>query len=217
MFICYDLYPSKYSLSRVNEVAREGCRQLVLEAEQSGGPLNETLLNLKKMLDSPLVQYKMMPGELDLKFELKSHAVSGFSVFFADPISEPVGKTTFVLDGKEFSLEELPPHLKEEMMETQRLIDEKLKAMGAVPYTVESSLKGLMAAFVRAEENNKAVVIASEHGYSLYSLVGKFAEYSKGKQFPDVVLLLVTDNLSEPQLNTIARRLGTKPHLFSYK
>jgi hypothetical protein len=210
LFVGYKFYSIEHSYPRVDEIARKACQQLVARAEKTGKPLTGTVLNLKKMLDSPIVRYHGLP------FALKSHQLHGYDTFHADPIAEP-GNDKIIYNDQEVSASELPPFLQEELKKSQEAVEADLRAMGAVPYTVESSLKNLLEALHRAQKNEKAVVIASKHGDSLHSLLGKFMEYSKGEKFPGVTVIIITDRLSQAQLSDISQGLGTEPYKLSYK
>jgi hypothetical protein len=205
VFIGYKFYSIEYSYPRVAEIARLASRRLVSQAEKSGKPLDGTLLRLKKMLDSPIVQARVIPGDLNLTYAPKLHTVSGFTIFYADPFLEP-DPGTITLSGRKVRLADVPP-----------AVEAKLKAMGAVPYTIESSLQSLMKTLENAQENNTAVVIASRHGDDLYNLLVKFTEYSRGKKFSGVTIIIITDSLSPSQAKAISRGLGAEPYQFSYK
>lgn len=230
-----------YTPQRINDIACRAAEQIVQREEQSGQPLSPTALNLKKMLSSPRVAYRGLP------FELKSHREHGFDTTDGGPPVIPYFKEEMViLNGEEVKLgsplkeaisaalklapersapsrfmrigkEEQLSQLSQEIQEKIRLAQEELIASGAKPYTEESRIEGLLAALRRAKEKNIAIVIHSPRRKYLLDLLKKINNRSKGESFAGVVLIAVTDHVSQLELENATRELQVSAHPISYK
>jgi hypothetical protein len=220
-----------YTPQRINDVACRVSAQLVQEAESTGQPLSPTLTNLRKMLESPRVNYRGLP------FQLVSHKEHGFDKIDVGPPVIPYYKGGIViLNGKEVALGQndeqgiqnhslISPNGKEggsgklsnEMQEVIQRAQQELRDSGATPYTEESRIQGFLDSLRRAQAKDIALVIYSPTHKDLLDLVHKTIKAAGNEKFPGVIVIVVTDYVHPLQLDNFARELQVSPHPASYK
>lgn len=201
--VTYKWGETGFSHQRVRDVA---CRVAGKIVDDGRGPAErtETLRNIREMLASPKVSYRGLP------FKMKTHAKHGMNTIQIHPESS-VREGYVLVNGRQVRRDQLDSRTLEALEE----VDNELRRQGAKP--MEPEEVSLLEAMGTAWRDRVGLVVCGERGEDIRRVFRKASERADGERYPGLVIIVVTDSISQTAMNLEANRFGAECHVASYR